>query len=44
MKQCKRSVREYWNEFRLVASEPELDDLTGGVLLLGGMIAELQNP
>jgi len=30
MKQGKRSVTEYWNEFRLVASEAELDDSTGG--------------
>jgi len=43
MKQGKRSVTEYWNEFRLVASAAELDDSTGGELLLGGMIAELQN-
>ena len=41
MKQGKRSVTEYWNEFRLVASEAELDDSTGGELLLGGMIAEI---
>jgi len=44
MKQGKRSVTEYWNEFPLRASEAELDDSTGGELLLGGMIAELQNP
>jgi len=44
MKQAKRSVTVYWNEFRLVASEAELDDSTGGELLLGGMITELQNP
>jgi len=43
MKQGKRSVREYWNEFRLVAREAELDNSTGGELLLGGMITELQN-
>jgi len=43
MKQGKRSVTEYWNEFRLVASEAELDYSTGGELLLGGMVAELQN-
>jgi len=43
MKQGKRSVTEYWNEFRLVASEAELDDSTGGELLLGRMITELQN-
>jgi len=43
MKQGKRSVTEYWNEFRLVASEAELDDSTGGELLLGGMNTELQN-
>jgi len=43
MKQGKRSVTEYWNEFRLVASEAELDDSTAGELLLGGMITELQN-
>ena len=44
MKQGKRSVIEYWNEFRLVASLAELYYSTGGELLLGGMIAELQNP
>jgi len=43
MKPGKRSVTEYGNEFRLVASEAELDDSTGGELLLGGMIAELHN-
>jgi len=43
MKQGKRSVTEYWNKFRLVASEAELDGSTGGELLLGGMITELQN-
>jgi len=43
MKQGKRSVAEYWNEFRLVASEAELDHSTGGELLLGGMITELEN-
>jgi len=43
MRQGKRSVTEYWNEFRLVASEAELDDSTGGEVLLRGMIAELQN-
>jgi len=43
MKQGKRSVTEYWNEFRLVASEAELDHSTGGELLLGAMIAELRN-
>jgi len=43
MKQAKQSVTEYWNEFRLLASEAELDDSNGGELLLDGMIAELQN-
>jgi len=43
MKQGKRSIREYWNEFRLVPSEDELDDSTGGQVLLGGMKTELQN-
>jgi len=43
MKQGKRSITEYWNEFRLVASEAELEDSTGGELLLGGMITELEN-
>jgi len=43
MKQGKRSVTEYWNKFCLVASEAELDDSTAGELLLGEMIAELQN-
>ena len=42
-KQGKRSVREYWNESRLVASEAELDNSTRGELLLGGLITELQN-
>jgi len=43
MKQGKRSVTEYWNKFRHMASEPELDDTTGGELLLGRMNPELQN-
>jgi len=43
MKQGKQSVKEYGNEFRLVASEAEWDDSTGGELLLEGMITELQN-
>jgi len=43
MRQGKQLVTEYWNEFRLVASEAELDDSSGGELLLGGMIAELEN-
>jgi len=43
MKQGKRAVTEYWNEFRPVTSEAALDDSTGGELLLGGMITELQN-
>jgi len=43
MKQGKLSVTEYWNEFRLVASEAELDDSTGGEILLGGMNTDLQN-
>jgi hypothetical protein len=43
MKQGRRSMTEYWNEFRLVASETELDDSTAGEWLLGGMIADLQN-
>jgi len=43
MKQGKRSVTESWNEFRLVGGEAELNHSTGGELLLGGMIAELQN-
>jgi len=34
MKQGKRSFTEYWNEFRLVASEAELDDPTEGELVL----------
>jgi len=43
MKQGKRSVTKSWTEFRLVARKAELDDSTGGELLLGGLIAELQN-
>jgi len=42
MKQDKRSITEYRNEFRLAASEAELDDWTGGELLLGVMKSELQ--
>jgi len=43
MEQGKRSGTVYWNEFRLVAREAELEDSTGGELLLGGMITEVQN-
>jgi len=43
MKQGKRSVTEYWNRFRLVASQAELDQASSGELLLGGMSTELQN-
>jgi len=43
MKQGKPSFTEYWDQFRLVASEAELDDSTGGQLLLGGMVTELHN-
>jgi len=35
MKQGKRSVTQYWNEFRLVGREAEVEDSTGGELLLG---------
>jgi len=38
MKLGKRSVTEYWKEFPLVASEAELNNSTGGELLLGGMV------
>ena len=43
MKQGRGSMTEYWNEFRLVASETGLDDSTAGEWLLGGMNSELQN-
>jgi len=43
MKQDKRLIRNYWNEFRLVGSDAELDNSRGGELLLGGMNTELQN-
>jgi len=43
MKQGKRSITEYWNQFRLLASEAELEDSTGRELPLGGMNTELQN-
>jgi len=36
-------VTEYWDEYRLVAGQAELDDLIGGELHLGGMNMELQN-
>ena len=43
MKQGQKSMTKYWNEFRLVASETELDDSTAGEWLLGGMNPEIQN-
>ena len=43
MKQERKSMTEYWNEFRLVASETELDDSTAGKWLLGAKNVELQN-
>jgi len=43
MKQGKPLVTEYWNDVRFVASEAELDDSTGGKLLLGRMHREVQN-
>ena len=36
-------MTEYWNEFRLVSSEAELDDATEGEWLLAGMTTPLQN-
>ena len=36
-------MTEYWNEFRLAASEAELDDTTEGERLLMGMLPTLQN-
>ena len=41
--QGKRTMTEYWNEFRLVSSEAELDDATEGEWLLAGMTTTLQN-
>ena len=41
--QGKRNVTEYWNEFRLVSSEAELDDATEGEWLPAGMATALQN-
>ena len=41
--QGKRTMTEYWNEFRLVSSEAELDDATEGEWLLAGMTTALQN-
>ena len=35
--QGKRTMTEYWNEFRLASSEAELDDATEGEWLLMGM-------
>jgi len=43
IRQGGRSISECWNEFRLVAIEAEMDDSTGGELLLGEMITGLQN-
>ena len=36
-------MTEYWNEFRLAASEADLDDSTKGEWLLMGMSPTLQN-
>ena len=41
--QGKRTMTEYWNEFRLVSSEAELHDATEGEWLLAGMTTTLQN-
>ena len=41
--QGKQTKTEYWNEFRLVSSEAELDDATEGEWLLAGMTTALQN-
>ena len=35
--QGKRTMTEYWNEFRLASSEAELEDATEGEWLLMGM-------
>ena len=43
MKQGRKTMTEYRNEFRLVASKTGLDDSTAGEWLLGGMNPELQN-
>ena len=40
--QGKRTMTEYWNQFRLVSSEAELDDATEGEWLLAGMTTTLQ--
>ena len=39
--QGKGSMTEYWNEFRLVSSETELDDATEGEWLRAGMTTTL---
>ena len=36
-------MTEYWNEFRLVSSEAELDNATEGEWLFAGMTTALQN-
>ena len=41
--QGKRTMTVYWNEFRLVSSEAELDDTTEGEWLLAGITTALQN-
>ena len=43
IKQGKLTMTEYWNEFRLVSSEAELDDATEGEWLLAGITTTLQN-
>ena len=43
MIQEKRTMTQYWNEFRLVSNKAELDDSTEGECLLAGMTTALQN-
>jgi len=43
MKQRTRSMTEYWNEYRLVTSEAELEDAPGGEWLLTGMNTKVQD-
>jgi hypothetical protein len=42
LKQATRSMTEFWNEFRLIATEAQLDETTMGEWLLSGMKTSLQ--
>jgi hypothetical protein len=42
LRQGDKNMTEYWNEFRLLLTEAQLDDITAGELLYTGMSSALQ--